>query len=30
MNESRAFAAAVTLENQFIFIFGGLHDLNVL
>mmetsp|Transcript_42495 Transcript_42495/g.40743 ORF Transcript_42495/g.40743 Transcript_42495/m.40743 type:complete len:662 (+) Transcript_42495:374-2359(+) len=30
MNESRAFSSAVALENQFIYVFGGLHDLQVL
>ena len=30
MNESRAFASVVGLENQFIYAFGGLHDFNVL
>lgn len=30
MNESRAFFASVSIENQFIFVFGGLHDFNIL
>ena len=30
MNESRSFGAAVVLDNQFIYMFGGLHDFNVL
>lgn len=30
MNESRAFASTVTLDNQYIYIMGGMHDFNVL
>lgn len=30
MNESRSFAAAVSFENQFIYVIGGLHDFQVL
>jgi hypothetical protein len=30
MNEARSFGSAVTLENQFIYMLGGLHDFNVL
>jgi len=30
MSEPRAFAATVTLDNQFIYVFGGMHDFTVL
>ena len=30
MNEARAFHSSVALENQFIYVFGGLHDFTVL
>jgi hypothetical protein len=30
MCEPRAFAASITLDNQFIYVFGGMHDFTVL
>lgn len=30
MNESRAFAGCVTLENQFIYMMGGMHDFQII
>lgn len=30
MNEPRAFASVVTLDNQYIYIMGGMHDFNIL
>ena len=30
MNESRAFSSAVTLDNQYIYVMGGLHDYTVI
>jgi len=30
MNEPRAFAGVLSLDNQFIYVFGGMHDFTVL
>lgn len=30
MSEPRAFAGHIVLDNQFIYVFGGMHDYNVL
>jgi len=30
MSEPRAFAASVILDNQYIYVFGGMHDFTVL
>jgi Kelch motif len=30
MNEPRAFATCVTLENRYLYIMGGMHDFNVI
>ena len=30
MNEARAFSAACTMQDQFIYLFGGFHDYDVL
>ena len=30
MNESRAFAGCVTLENQYIYMMGGMHDFQII
>ena len=30
MNEPRAFAGSCTLSDQFIYLFGGFHDYEVL
>lgn len=30
MSEPRAFSAHIVLDNQFIYIFGGMHDFNIL
>ena len=30
MSEARAFAGHIVLDNQYIYVFGGMHDYNVL
>lgn len=30
MNESRAFASSIVLADKYIYVFGGMHDFNVL
>jgi N-acetylneuraminic acid mutarotase len=30
MNEPRAFAGVCSLDNQFLYVFGGMHDFTVL
>jgi N-acetylneuraminic acid mutarotase len=30
MNEPRAFATSIQLDNQYIYVFGGMHDFTVV